>query len=205
MDVFQPESRAASTAAAASCAIPRCRQRAATQRLKILGERKESLGLARNWFLPSRSIVNNPGAPLTRREKLSLTMKTNSPSHEEITQRAREIWQQSGSPGGRDTEIWLEAERQLMAGAPDADSSSENYESSRTTSESKGAVTLADKIQSDSPSSSVVEHSIRPDDAAVKAARQKKEARAPKFPAKNNPKAPPAETGKPLWDRPHSS
>lgn len=205
MDVFRPEPRGTGVAAAATRAVHRCQRCSAPQRVKIWRERKESLGLARNWFLPSRSIVNNPGARLTRREKPSLTMKTNSPSHEEITQRAREIWQQSGSPGGRDTEIWLEAERQLMAGAQDADSSSENYESPRTTSESKGAVTLADKIQSDSPSSSVVEHSIRPDDAAVKAARQKKEARAPKFPAKNNPKAPPAETGKPLWDRPHSS
>jgi hypothetical protein len=132
-------------------------------------------------------------------------MKTNSPSHEEITQRAREIWQQSGSPDGHDTEIWLEAERQLLAGTQDPDSSSATHQSPRTTSESKGAVTLSDKISSDSSSSGTVEHAIRPDEAAVKAARQKKEARAPKFPTKDNPKAPPAETGKPLWDRPHSS
>lgn len=135
----------------------------------------------------------------------SLIMNTNSPSHEEITQRAREIWQQSGNPGGRDTEIWLEAERQLMAGTQDSDSSSETYESPRTTSESKGAVTLSDKINSNSPSPTTVEHVIRPDDATIKATRQKKEARAPKFPTKDIPKAPPAETGKPLWDRPHSS
>jgi hypothetical protein len=34
---------------------------------------------------------------------------------------------------------------------------------------------------------------------------QKKEARAPKLPVKGAPKPKPPETGKPLWDKPHSS
>lgn len=35
-------------------------------------------------------------------------------SQEDISQRARELWEHYGRPEGRDTEIWLEAERQLL-------------------------------------------------------------------------------------------
>lgn len=35
-------------------------------------------------------------------------------SQEDISQRARELWESYGRPEGRDTEIWLEAERQLL-------------------------------------------------------------------------------------------
>ena len=126
-------------------------------------------------------------------------MKTNSPSKEEVAQRAQEIWHQSGSPSGRDTEFWLEAERQLTASkADDSGSDSMTYESPRTTSESKGAAKLADRIKSETAAESMVEHYISPavtDDAAVKAALQKKEARAPKHPTKTAPKAAPPETG----------
>ncbi len=37
------------------------------------------------------------------------------PSNEQIAERARRIWQERGSPGGRDLEHWFEAERQLRA------------------------------------------------------------------------------------------
>lgn len=39
-----------------------------------------------------------------------------TPSHEEISCRARDLWLSRGSPLGQDEEIWLEAERQLLAG-----------------------------------------------------------------------------------------
>ena len=147
--------------------------------------------------------------PLPALETAPVFMKTNSaPTHEEISHRAREIWQQSGSPDGRDTDIWLAAERQLMAGSEEPDSSSATYESPRTTSESRGAVKLSDRIKSKTAGESLVEHHLSPappDESATKAALQKKQAREPKYPARTNPKAPPAETGKPLWDRPHSS
>ncbi|MET0261494.1 MAG: hypothetical protein ABW223_01255 [Rariglobus sp.] len=41
--------------------------------------------------------------------------------------------------------------------------------------------------------------------AAAKAEQQKKDARAPQTPSKVAPKAQPAETGKPVWSKPHSS
>jgi hypothetical protein len=41
-------------------------------------------------------------------------MKTYQPTHEEISQRAREIWSAEGQPSDRDNEIWLTAEQQLQ-------------------------------------------------------------------------------------------
>jgi hypothetical protein len=38
------------------------------------------------------------------------------PTHEEIAQRARAIYEQSGRVPGHDMENWLQAESQLMAG-----------------------------------------------------------------------------------------
>ena len=40
------------------------------------------------------------------------------PTHEQITQRAYEIYLQRGCPEGKDLEHWLEAERQLSAESP---------------------------------------------------------------------------------------
>jgi hypothetical protein len=38
---------------------------------------------------------------------------SNLPTHDEITQRAQTLWEQAGRPEGRDTEHWLQAEREL--------------------------------------------------------------------------------------------
>jgi hypothetical protein len=44
------------------------------------------------------------------------------------------------------------------------------------------------------------------DEASAKAEQQKKDARAPQTPhGKEAPKAKPTESGKPVWDKPHSS
>ena len=40
---------------------------------------------------------------------------TNGPTHEEIAQRAYEIFEKSGSKPGRDLENWLTAETQLLS------------------------------------------------------------------------------------------
>lgn len=44
-----------------------------------------------------------------------LTTTDGRPTHEEISKRAREIYEKSGRRPGRDLENWLEAESQLMA------------------------------------------------------------------------------------------
>ncbi len=41
-----------------------------------------------------------------------------SASQEKISQRARELWEGYGRPAGRDKEIWLEAESQLLGVDP---------------------------------------------------------------------------------------
>lgn len=41
-----------------------------------------------------------------------------SHTHQDISRRARELWEGYGRPTGRDEEIWLEAERQLLGVDP---------------------------------------------------------------------------------------
>lgn len=36
------------------------------------------------------------------------------PLHDEISRRAREIWEESGRPQGRDLEFWLKAELEVL-------------------------------------------------------------------------------------------
>lgn len=103
----------------------------------------------------------------------------NTPTHQAIEHRARQIWQDYGCPAGRDEEIWLEAETQLSA---DHATSQQAHPGSRTLGESQSAVALAES-----------------------AARMRKDARAPITPHVAAPKPVPAETGKPLWSKPHSS
>jgi len=38
------------------------------------------------------------------------------PTHDEISVRARALWESKGRPAGQDKEIWLEAEAQLKKG-----------------------------------------------------------------------------------------
>src|SRR5687768_4449900 len=108
----------------------------------------------------------------------------NKPTHEEISQRAHKIWQDAGHSAGDARDHWLEAERQLITGAsqPESHSPAAEHASSRPLSENE-----SDRARGEL------------------AALQKKEAREPKLPHHTGPKPIPAETGKPLWDRPHSS
>lgn len=107
----------------------------------------------------------------------------NFPTHEEISQRAHQLWQDSGCAGNAETH-WLEAERQL---------------SERTSSShSDPGVTGSSLHQTLSAgySTKAVEQ---------REAQQKREARAPQLPTHTAPKTVPAATGKPLWSQPHSS
>jgi hypothetical protein len=105
-------------------------------------------------------------------------MKSNHPSHEDIARRAHEIWTASGNTHGLDIGHWLEAERELMVEAAPTPS-------------------IAHESHSLAPS---------PDAFAALAAQQKNAARAPQLQhGKNAPHAAPPESGKPLWDKPHSS
>jgi len=118
-----------------------------------------------------------------------------TPTHTDIGQRAQKIWQDCHCPQGRDLEIWLEAEGQLSGEA-------------NTTTHDSEQQTEAERIKSETAAESVVEFAISPaspDEDAVQAALQTTEARSPKYPHKTASKNKPPETGKPLWNKPHSS
>lgn len=48
-------------------------------------------------------------------ETTSALSNSASPSHDQISQKARALWERYGQPSGRDEEIWLEAERLLSS------------------------------------------------------------------------------------------
>lgn len=132
-------------------------------------------------------------------------MKTKSPSHEEISYRARELWQSRGNPTTTDNEIWLEAERQLKE-TPSQSATAASVGNLSPSAEKTTATT--ERRREDAASESMVENQISPPvstEAAVKAALQKKAGREPKMPTKSAPKAMPPVSGKPIWDKPHSS
>jgi len=111
-----------------------------------------------------------------------------TPTHDEITLEAHQLWHNYGCPAGRDTEIWLEAERKLNKNpAPN---------------------TFAARVTAEAASESEVENLLSPAESeqmSIQAAMQKDDARAPTVPRHTGPKTKTAETGKPLWTRPHSS
>jgi hypothetical protein len=115
-------------------------------------------------------------------------MNTNTPTHEEIAQHAQHLWRDRGCPPGMDTEIWLEAERQL---------------SSKKTTSPFGA-----RASAETAAESEIEYHISPavpQQEAIQAALQKQAARAPQVPSHTGRKAKPPESGKPVWSKARSS
>lgn len=158
-------------------------------------------------------------------------MKTPTPTHDDIARRAHELWVAWGNPDGRDEEIWLLAERQLLTpGAADNAPSETGGRGSGNTQESHSSadptsaelknpaarppspgspgIAETERLRGEFASESAVENIISPPipaDDAIRAALQKREARAPINPTKHDAaKAKPPESGKPLWNKPHS-
>lgn len=101
---------------------------------------------------------------------------SNTPTHEAITQRAREIWENKGKPQGRDDECWLEAEQQLKGSAEDHSRAPKNS--------SPGTISEAESDHAKSEQT----------------AELRKEAMAPQTPHTTAPKQKPAIAKKPLWN-----
>lgn len=104
-------------------------------------------------------------------------------SHHTVAHCAYQIWQDYGRPSGCDDAIWFEAERKLTAGAVSSEVVAAPHAS-------------ASPILGESHSAHAV---------AEAAAQQRKEARAPVTSHITAPKTKPTESGKPLWNQPHSS
>jgi len=114
----------------------------------------------------------------------------NPPTHEDVQQRAKNLWSAAGGPAGRDMEFWLAAEQELSDTA------------------GRGAAFSDEMKRETSPMTDAAEPATAapmPSQAVLAAALQKQQARAPIVPHKTGLKAKPPETGKPLWDKPHSS
>ncbi|MDB6169280.1 MAG: hypothetical protein JWM88_2144 [Verrucomicrobia bacterium] len=121
--------------------------------------------------------------------------KMNTSTHDEIAQRAYQIWQDYGCPNGRDEDIWFEAEQQLQQGTPEF-------------RQRLASTSMVDRLKAETAAESIAEFHISPaisEDQAVKAALQKKQARGPKVPVKNGSRPEPTESGKPLWSTSHSA
>ena len=111
-----------------------------------------------------------------------------TPTHDEISLEAQQLWQNCGCPADRDTEIWLKAERKLKDGP--------------------ATNKFAARVTAEAAAESEVENLLSPAESeqmSIQTAMQKEDARAPQVPHHTGPKTTPAETGKPLWNRPHSS
>jgi len=104
------------------------------------------------------------------------------PLHQAIAERAYQLWELNGCPEEQDVENWLTAERELTGESSDTPEPSPAHEPVWTKKETETDSALAEK-----------------------AAQQRHDSRAPIKPQIKAPTFPPAETGKPLWSRPHSS
>jgi hypothetical protein len=65
----------------------------------------------------------NAGLPQGERRTVTSARTASSsaePSYEQISERARQIWERNGCPSGRDLENWLQAETELKSGQPTA-------------------------------------------------------------------------------------
>lgn len=64
-------------------------------------------------------------------------------THEEISQRARQIWEREGRPEGRDVEHWLQAEEELRRESQGSESARETVSSQPRATVSITAAPLA--------------------------------------------------------------
>ena len=65
--------------------------------------------------MPSRSSQTTTGIGPLNKPAGAVKSNTNKlPTHKQIEDRAREIWQRKGCPGGQDEQNWIEAEAQLI-------------------------------------------------------------------------------------------
>ena len=110
-------------------------------------------------------------------------MKTNSLTHGEIAERARQIWESEGNPTGRDTEIWLNAEQQLSANT----TGPKQQTPADAAHPSQSSASAAERLTSETATESVVEFSLpasTSDADAVQAALQTPESRGTRPPGK---------------------
>ena len=96
----------------------------------------------------------------------------NTLAHDEIAVQARSIWRHRGCPAGCDTEIWLEAERQMVG--------------------DRDTQTFTELAKAETAAESVVEYHISPavsEQEAIKSAVQAQDVHVPHIPPRRASKA----------------
>ena len=129
-------------------------------------------------------------------------MKMTPPTTEEVARRAYEIWQTEGSPTGRDADHWFEAERQLSVSTAARNRPSDS--NGRDNGNSQGGGSAADPRPAELTSGHDHGRVLTPDELTAKATQQKIEARDPHLSREKGHPAAAPQSGKPLWDKPHS-
>ena len=85
-----------------------------TDRTGDLGGELKPAGSVHRGMKSTKKIASaEPSAPFVDPSDVR-----DRPLHDDISARAKELWIGYGRPDGRDTEIWLEAERQLLGVDP---------------------------------------------------------------------------------------
>ena len=69
-------------------------------------------------------LFSKESAPLKSTAGLN---QRRTPTHQEVSETARALWEHRGRPEGQDTDIWLEAERKLQGGIHVSESDDENF------------------------------------------------------------------------------
>ena len=92
----------------------------------------------------------------------------NTPTYNEISGRAQTLWRERSCPHGSDTEIWLEAERQLRQGSKPAGV--------------RRPESFTERAKAETAAESVVEYHLSPaasEQDAIRSAMPKTDSRAP--------------------------
>ena len=119
----------------------------------------------------SGKMQGNRVSPRDTGQILATPTSMNTPTHEEIALQARSLWRDRGCPAGCDTEIWLDAERQM-----DGD---------------RNTQTFAELAKAETAAESVVEYHISPavsEQEAIKSALPTQDVHAPPVPLRRVPK-----------------
>ena len=112
-------------------------------------------------------------------------MDTRKPTHDEIARRAQEIWRDRYYPVGSDTEIWLEAEKQLGEEMTKTDLYNSTSEPPGEQVGSEENTRETERIKGETAAESMVEYNVSPavsDEEAVRMALNKDAVRSRKSP-----------------------
>jgi hypothetical protein len=80
-----------------------------------------------------RSNLTNPASP------------AGWPTHEQVSRLAAQSWEMMGRPRGRDMEIWLLAERQLVASLPHAEGGNSTREPTQPAGKRRSPISPASR------------------------------------------------------------